>query len=130
MLENLRLTIAPSQEISSGKGLGGFELRLTDVEGKLLMQVNLPSLFCSRVAPSFSETNLSMSPDGSIAVHQGGGDALIQVTSINLDDLVKQSISQDMIDDELHVQEMLIILRDRLVTAFEVVEATMLKLRK
>ena len=98
-------------------------LSATAKNGTLSFQLGLSADLIASVVLAKSNLDVAMSPDGIIRIY---ADCIPTDTAIgaadNLDDLIKQSIIPQMLEDEPDAAAMLQILRKRLITSLAAID--------
>ena len=99
-------------------------LRLVNEDGVAIMTFALPDDIVRALAASEEECLLTMSPSGCIAVYQGDGSPR-RLLKIELEELIEQNLTPEMLEDELNLREQLHELRRKLAVSLAMVDKTL-----
>jgi hypothetical protein len=103
------------------------ELHLIDSVGAAIITFRLPEKIAHALKADRQEWQITMSPSGLLEVY-GGEEPPRRLVSMGLDELIRQSLAPDMLEDEADLKGQLIVLRSKLEKALAFVDQTILSL--
>ena len=107
----------------------GFELRLMDAAGTTIMTFTLPESIARALAATHVDWQIIMSPSGSVEVYNDD-DPPRRLLKIELDELIRQNLTPDMLEEEPDLKTRLVTLRHKLTTSLALVDQTLADLDK
>ena len=96
LINHLRLEVVPKTVDHDDHG---FELRLMDAADTAIMTFALPESIARALAASHDDWQIIMSPSGSVEVYNDE-DPPQRLLKIGLDELIRQNLTPDMLEDE------------------------------
>jgi hypothetical protein len=108
----------------------GVELRLIDAAGMTIMAFKLPANVTQAITGEEADWQLTMSPDGCLAVYVDGSKSPNRQIKIGLSELVQQSLSSDMLEDEPELRAQLTELKRKLAESITLVDRILTDLDK
>ena len=106
------------------KGDDGYVLSVVDKNGAVSLQLALSAYLIESVILSSLDVRVVMNPDGTLgSTADSIPDRVSDIATINLDDLVRQAITPQMLEDEPEAVQMLQALRERLLASLAAVES-------
>jgi hypothetical protein len=125
-VDHLRLELVHSSGEGSRQEI---ELHLIDSVGVAIMTFMLPENIAHALKADRQEWQITMSPSGLVEVYDVEKPPR-QPVSMELDELIKQSLTPDMLEDEAGLKRQLAVLRIKLEKALALVDQTILSLPK
>jgi hypothetical protein len=123
---HLRLEVVPK---AVDDDVHGFELRLVDGADAAIMTFTLPESIARALAASHEESQIIMSPSGSVELYSDD-DPPRRHLKIGLDELIRQNLAPDMLEDEPDLKTQLVELRRKLMASLAIVDQTLNHLDK
>ena len=125
-VDHLRFEVAPSAADEDDRGI---ELRLMDADDTAIMTFKLPEGIARALAAKDEDWQIIMSPSGSVEVYSDD-DPPLRLLRIALDELVRENLTPDMLEDEPDLKTQLTALRRKLTASLALVEQTLADLDK
>jgi hypothetical protein len=123
---NLRLEVVP---MAVDEGDQGFELCLMDAADTAIMTLILSESIVRALVATQEDWRITMSPSGSIEVYNYDAPSRLCL-KIGLNDLIRQNLTPDMLEDEPDLSAQLTTLRHKLTASLAFVEQTLANLDK
>ena len=105
----------------------GFELCLMDSEGGVVMAFNLPPEITQAIAAHHLDWQIAMSPSGLLQVCNDDGPPQ-RLAIVGLDQVIRESLSPEMLADEPNLREQLLTLKLRLSESLALVDQPLIDL--
>jgi hypothetical protein len=125
-INHLRLEVVPRAVDDDDQV---FELRLMDAAGTAIMTFTLPEGIARALTATSEDWPIIMSPNGSVEVYNDD-DPPRRLLKIELDELIRQNLTPDMLEDEPDLKTRLVTLRHKLMTSLALVDQTLADLDK
>jgi hypothetical protein len=125
-ISQLRLEVVPR---AVDKDDHGFELRLVDEADTAVMTFTLPENIARALAATHDDLEIIISPSGSVELYIDD-DPPRRLLKIKLDELIRQNLTPDMLEDEPNLKTQLIELRRKLTASLAIVDQTLADLGK
>ena len=120
--QQLRFVVEAVDDLSAGLAANSYQIRQIDHAGNTILSLIVPSANLEPAVFGHAELFISLSPSGEVSI---GGVSVATVdrqrTTINIEDLIKQSISPQMLEDEPDVAAQLRTLKKRLTASLATV---------
>jgi hypothetical protein len=125
-INHLRLEVVPRAVDDDDQG---FELRLMDAADTTIMTFTLPEDIARALAATADDWPIMMSPNGSVETYNDE-DPPRRLLKIGLDELIRQNLTPDMLEDEPNLIAQLASLRHKLAASLALVDQTLASLDK
>ena len=125
-INHLRLEVVPKALDDDDQG---FELRLMDDADTNFMTFTLPEGIACALAGTSEDWQIIMSPNGIVEVYNDD-DPPQRLLKIELDELIRQNLTPDLLEDEPDLKTRLMTLRHKLTTSLALVDQTLSNLNK
>jgi hypothetical protein len=125
-INHLRLEVVPRAVDDDDQG---FELRLMDAADTAIMTFTLPEDIARALAATPEDWPIIMSPNGSVEAYNDD-DPPRPLLKIGLDELIRQNLTPDMLEDEPNLSAQLVSLRHKLAASLALVDQTLASLDK
>lgn len=125
-ISHLRLEMVPKAVDDDDHG---FELRLVDGADTAIMTFTLPESIARALAASHQDSQIIMSPSGGVELYNDD-DPPQRFLNIELDELIRQNLTPDMLEDEPDLKTQLVELRRKLTASLAIVDQTLAILDK
>jgi hypothetical protein len=125
-INHLRLEVVPRAVDDDDQG---FELRLMDATDSAIMTFTLPEDIARALAATPEDWQIIMSPSGSVEMYNDD-EPPRRLLKIGLDELIRQNLTPDMLEDEQDLSAQLASLRHKLTAALALVDQTLAELDK
>jgi hypothetical protein len=107
----------------------GFELRLVEGADTAIMTFTLPESIARALAATHDDLEIILSPSGSVELYNDD-EPPRRLLKIGLDELIRQNLTPDMLEDEPDLSAQLASLRHKLTAALALVDQTLADLDK
>jgi hypothetical protein len=124
-INHLRLEVVPRAADNDQ----GFELRLMDAADTAIMSFTLPEIITHAMTAEHWDWQIVMSPSGSVELYNHD-DPPRCLLKTGLDELIRQNLTPDMLEDEPDLKTQLIELRRKLTASVAIVDQTLVDLGK
>jgi hypothetical protein len=125
-ISHLRLEVVPKAVDDDDHG---FELRLVDGADTAIMTFTLPENIARALAASHQDSQVIMSPSGGVELYNYD-DPPLRLLKIGLDELIRQNLTPDMLEDEPDLSAQLASLRHKLTASLALVDQRLADLDK
>jgi len=119
-VNHLRLEVAPKAADNDQ----GFELRLIDAADTAIMTFTMPERIARALAATSVDWQIILSPSGGVELYIDD-DPPKRLLKIGLDELIRQNLTPDMLEDEPDLKTQLVELRRKLTASLAIVDQTL-----
>ena len=121
--QKLRFVVEAVDDLSAGLVANSYQIRQIDHTGNTVLSLIVPSATLEPAVLERAELCISLSPAGEVSiVCDSVAAADLPRATTNIEDLIKQSVTLQMLEDEADVEAMLQTLRKRLIASLAAVD--------